>query len=75
MQTSFEIYAVTDLNDRVMFSDIEVGGYFATERWCWEKLDEQNARAVDGVESNSAGLLGQVHQFHPWSVVSSVALA
>ncbi|GEM_PF-1411546 len=74
MQISFENYPEINLRDRVAFSAIQVGARFATDRWYWEKIDEQNARVLDGFKSNSVRLLGQVHQFHSWSVVNSVSI-
>lgn len=59
----------------VEFSEIKVGEKFTTDRWMWEKVDDQNAKAIDGLVGRTDDMAGAVFYFQPWSKVRLIAQA
>jgi hypothetical protein len=53
----------------VEFSAIDVGAKFTTERWMWEKIDQENAMALLELMGRSSAMTGSIFHFHPWSKV------
>ena len=56
----------------VDFSDIAVGDKFTTDRWVWEKVDCEYARALDEMMGRSKDMVGAVFYFQPWSKVQLI---
>lgn len=56
----------------VDFSQINIGGKFTTDRWMWEKIDRDNAKALDELMGCSNDMLGAVLHFQPWSKVQLI---
>lgn len=56
----------------VEFSAIEMGDRFTTDRWMWEKIDHENAKALDELMGRSSELMGAVFHFQPWSKVQLI---
>lgn len=53
----------------VDFSQIDIGRKFTTDRWMWEKIDGENAKALDELMGRSSDMLGEILHFQPWSRV------
>jgi hypothetical protein len=56
----------------VEFAAIEIGNRFTTDRWIWEKVDRDNAKALDELMGRSSELTGAVFHFRPWSKVQLI---
>ena len=57
------------LNCTVEFSEIDVGDRFMTDRWLWEKVGADSAKALSELMGKSGILLGSVVHFRSWTEV------
>ncbi|MGR9106791.1 MAG: hypothetical protein ACU843_07655 [Gammaproteobacteria bacterium] len=53
----------------VEFSEIPVGDLFMTDRWIWQKVDPERAKALGELMERSSELKGSIVDFRPWSEV------
>lgn len=58
-----------DSASTVEFAEVRIGDRFATDRWIWEKIDTENAKALDQIADGKNTLQGQVLHFRSWSQV------
>lgn len=59
----------------VEFSEIEVGEKFMTDRWIWQKVGQDTAKALAELMGKSSNLLGSIVHFHSWTVVRNIKQA
>ena len=57
------------LNSTVEFSEIKIGDRFMTDRWLWEKVGADTAKALSELMGKSGKLLGSVVHFRSWTEV------
>ena len=75
MNTIFQKYSEYAVGDEIEFSDLSIGDKFATERWFWEKIDANCAKALDAALGHEDTMSGSEHHFLSWSLVNSVKAA
>ncbi len=73
MSQAFALPTESDSVGAIDFSDLRIGEHFLTDRWIWEKVDRENAKAMNSVSGNKGSLLGQVVHFRSWSQVRIMA--